>query len=349
MEMRPMLMDPLTAKSAWRSSDIQNDTSWCLQITESQREELIAATEGVVARGLRVPDFGRSDFPLPELEPILTRTTSDLEEGRGVALLRGLPFDRQDETRAAVLLWGVCSYLGRAIPQHAAVNLGGYRDNLVAHIVNQGYDYNQTNVHGSLTSAEQMPHCDPSDLVALLCVRPAADGGGISRIVSAMAIYNEILDKCPEVLDALYEGFYHDLRDQAADGGTKVTPFRIPVFSYYNQVLSCNFNSKTAEAAVMKLGRQFTESEAKAIRTMVGLATNPEFAYDMRLSTGDLQILNNYTILHSRGGWHDPDAYEEKRVMLRLWLRSFTPRPLSPDFVGGYVTGAKHNVAAVTS
>jgi hypothetical protein len=345
--MQQMLLDRVDSPSAWRRKDLEEDSSWCLRITPAQEAELSAAAGHVISKGLKVPDFTRDDFPLPELGNVLTGLSEDLEKGRGVVLIRGLPFDRLDETRAAILLWGICSYFGRATPQHAAVNLGGYRDNLVAHIVNQGQDYTQLNVHGSLTSAEQMPHCDPADLVALLCVRPAADGGGVSRIVSSMALYNEILKRYPHVLDALYEGFYHDLRKNAAKEGAEVTPYRIPVYSHYEGLLSCNFNSKTAEAGTKKLGRPYTPAEQEAINTMIDLATNPDFAYDMALDTGDLQLLNNYTVLHSRSAWHDPDAYEKKRVMLRLWLKAHHARPLAPGFAGGYVTGSKYDVSAV--
>lgn len=343
--MQDMLMDRVETPSAWRRKDLEQDGSWCLRITPAQEAELTAAADEVLAKGLKVPDFTIDDFRLPELSKVLTHLSDDLEKGRGVVLIRGLPFDRLDETRAAILLWGICLYFGRAMPQHTAVNLGGYRDNLVAHIVNQGQDYTKLNVHGSLTSAEQMPHCDPSDLVALLCVRPAADGGGVSRIVSSMAIYNEILDRYPHLLDALYEGYYHDLRKNAAKEGEEVTPHRIPVYSYYQGLLSCNFNSKTAEAGIKKLGRPYTPAEQEAMDTMLRLATDAEFAYDMVLGTGDLQLLNNYTVLHSRSGWHDPDAYEQKRVMLRLWLKAHQARPLAPGFAGGYVTGSKYDVA----
>jgi len=343
--MQNILLDPVNHPSSWRSRDLEEDTSWSIELSPAQKMELMAAAERVVENGLKVPDFSLEDFPIPEFSKVLESVSRDLEQGRGVTLIRGLPFDRLDETRATVLLWGICRYLGQAMPQHSAVNLGGYRDNLVAHIFNQGQDYSQLNVHGSITSAEQMPHCDPSDLVALLCVRPAADGGGVSRIVSSMALYNEILEKHPEVLQTLYDGFYHDLRDQAVAEEKGVTPFRIPVFSYFGGLLSCNFNSKTAEAAVRKLDRDFSSAERKALDVMISLATDKEFAYDMALNTGDLQILNNYTVLHSRSGWNDPDSHEQKRLMLRLWLKSHTARPLAPGFAGGYVTGARHDVS----
>jgi len=342
-------LSPVGHPSAWRRAELERDTSWMIRLSSAQANEVATAARAIAARGLRGAEFGREDFPLPSLAPVLVAAREALEDGRGLVLLRGLPIDPGDEEHAARVLWGVGTYFGRALRQIPRVNLGGFRDGLIGHIVDQGYDYNAPNAIGSGTSAEQMPHCDGSDLVGLLCLRPAADGGGVSRVVSSMAIYNALLERRPDLLPQLHEGFYHDLRgDEAKGSGLKVTPYRIPVFSRFGGVLSCNFNSKTVEMGAAKRGMPLAPQEREALDAMLALATDPEFALEMRLETGDLQFVNNYTVLHSRTGWRDPPGEpERKRLMLRLWLKSFEGRPLAPNFAGGYVTGAAHDVAAV--
>jgi hypothetical protein len=239
-------------------------------------------------------------------------------------------------------------YFGRGLKQLPRVNLGGFKDNLIAHITDQGYDYSKPNAIGSGTSAEQMPHVDGSDVVALLCLRPAADGGGVSRVVSSMAIHNALLEQAPEVLEQLYEGFHHDLRgDVARPDGPQVTP-RVPVFSWFGGVLSCNFNSKTVQQAAAKLGRQLSPRESAALGAVLKLALDPSYFIEMQFETGDLQLVNNYTVLHSRTAWVDPDEAREKRLLLRLWLKSFPDRPLAPGFTGGYVTGAVHDTTGAS-
>ena len=333
---------------AWRRAEFERDTSWLLRLTADQSAEMEDAVRAVTARGLRGAEFGQDDFPLPGLTPLLEDALEELEHGCGVVLIRGLPVDPQDEERAARIIWGLGTHFGRALRQIPRVNLGGFRDNLIGHIVDQGYDYNAPNAIGSGTSAEQMPHCDGSDLVGLLCVRPAADGGGISRVVSSLAIHNELLAHRPEVLGQLYEGFHHDLRgDEAKGSGLKVTPHRIPVYSSFGGILSCNFNSKTVEMGAAKLGTTLPVREREALDAVLALAMDSDFSVEMRLETGDLQLVNNYTVLHSRTGWKDPPGEPaRRRLMLRLWLKSFAARPLAPNFAGGYVTGASHDVAA---
>ncbi len=46
----------------------------------------------------------------------------------------------------------------------------------------------------------------------------------------------------------------------------------------------------------------------------------PGFALSMNLRKGDLQIVNNFTVLHSRTKY--TDAAERKRHLLRLWLHN---------------------------
>jgi hypothetical protein len=56
---------------------------------------------------------------------------------------------------------------------------------------------------------------------------------------------------------------------------------------------------------------------------------------EMDLQPGDIQILNNHTILHRRTGFEDYDEPERKRLMLRLWLTPPDPIPLAPDAING--------------
>ena len=310
-----------------------------------ERAELQGAVTEVRTKALRAAEFGREDFPLPIVGPMLARAQRELEEGRGFVLLRGLPVDATQEEDAARLLWGIGTHMGTALRQHERVNVGGFRDNLLAHIVDQGLDYNAPNVHGSATSAEQAPHTDPADVVGLLCVRPAPNGG-TSRIASAMTVFNEMRASRPDLVEVLLEGYVHDLREQqAAATGSKVTPVRIPVFSEFQGKLSCVFNSKTVLAGERKSGIQLKPPERQALDAMVSLSLREDLRLDMELQSGDLQLLNNYTMLHSRTGWKDIGP-GSKRVMMRLWLKVPNARALAPGVAGGYSSGAHYDVAA---
>ncbi|MFB6784266.1 TauD/TfdA family dioxygenase [Streptomyces sp. NPDC056352] len=64
------------------------------------------------------------------------------------------------------------------------------------------------------------------------------------------------------------------------------------------------------------------------------LSVSPEFRLDVGFEVGDLLLLNNHAVLHSRTEYEDFDEPEQKRHMLRLWLTLQQGRELPPDFWG---------------
>ncbi len=55
---------------------------------------------------------------------------------------------------------------------------------------------------------------------------------------------------------------------------------------------------------------------------------------DMMLEPGDLQFANNYMVMHSRTEFEDFTEQEQRRKMLRLWLKMPNARNLAADFPG---------------
>src|SRR5262249_17339663 len=76
-------------------------------------------------------------------------------------------------------------------------------------------------------------HVDPVDVVGLLCVRKAKQGGE-SAIASAMAVHNELLRTRPDLLRLLYRGFPHIRRhdpESRARNEKTITDFPVPIFA----------------------------------------------------------------------------------------------------------------------
>ena len=58
----------------------------------------------------------------------------------------------------------------------------------------------------------------------------------------------------------------------------------------------------------------------------------------MEFHEGDIQILHNHVMLHSRRGFEDWPEPERRRHLLRLWLRDDAGRPIMPEYqsvIGG--------------
>ena len=85
-----------------------------------------------------------------------------------------------------------------------------------------------------------------------MCVRPAKKGGE-SWISSSLAIYNQIRSKRPDLLAPLLAGFRYDLIGKGRTAG-ELTNNRIPVYSWYEGLLSCRFNKQQIELGAKRAG-----------------------------------------------------------------------------------------------
>lgn len=332
--MPEILRTPVTHPSAWRGRDMAKDRSWVLELTRSQADELERAADSALASGKPAAALTRADFALDECAGVFEDIRRRVVDGVGFVLLRGLPVAGRRREAIRMMCWALGTRLGTAVTQ----NLQG---DLVAEITDRGFDVNNLDVKPSQTNAEQRPHTDPADVVALLCVN-AARSGGLSRIASTMALYNAVLETHPEYLEWLYRGFHHNLRGDASEAAPfGCTPKPIPVYRYYKGALSCVFNASTIKEAQRRMGALVPDTEMQAIDYMVELARSDEYRLDMEFRPGDLQVLNNYTVLHWRTEFNDWPEPERKRLLYRLWLKADNLRPVDPEMADGYITGAQ--------
>lgn len=339
--MTEMLHGPVTGRCVWTVADVAADASWIHRFSPAELDEMDGAARTLAAGGKRPEAFERDDFPLPTLAPRLAALRREIEYGRGFALLRGIDVSRYDMETLKVLYWGLGTHLGEIISQNSQGDLLGTVTDMEAGRYATGGYYEQ-NVRGHRTNAYLPPHSDSCDVVGLLCVRPAQEGGA-STISSSMAIYNEILRTRPEFIAPLTEGFHFDLIGKGTQA-VEVTRNRVPVFSWCEGVLSCRFNKQQIELGAAKAGHPLTPLQQAAVDYVEELAVRPDFQFPMAFEPGDIQLLNNHTTLHSRTGYRDWDAPEKRRLLLRLWLNVPDGRPLAPAFADRLNTGSRGGV-----
>ncbi|HIG17758.1 MAG TPA: hypothetical protein EYQ31_11010 [Candidatus Handelsmanbacteria bacterium] len=114
--------------------------------------------------------------------------------------------------------WGIGQHVGYPEPQDAA-------GNLLHDVRDTGKDLASDNVRAYQTNLPINYHNDGADAFMLLCYR-AAHAGGESRLVSAVAVFNEILRRRPDLAAVLQEPFDFDARGQERPGAR---PFqRVP-------------------------------------------------------------------------------------------------------------------------
>ncbi len=335
-----ILRQPVNAHCAWHASTYSNDSSWVDALSDGEISDLDSALARLQERGLKWPDFTKEEFELPVLGPRLQRILNDIRSGSGFALIRGIPVRRYSPEQLRAIYWGIGSHLGEVISQNA-------KGHLIGEVKDSGADYTDPNVRGYTTRDVLRPHSDSADVVGLFGIRSAKTGGWTS-ISSSIAIYNTVLREHPEYLGPLYEGFQYDLRGEGVTGQIKeVTNDRLPVFSYYKERLSCRFNPKAIETAQLKTGIKLSQLQLDAVHYIESLALDPTYRLDMLIEPGDIQLIDNYSVLHSRTDFVDHDDPEEKRLLLRMWINIFDGRELAPRFANRYNAGVRHGIAAL--
>ncbi len=342
--MTEILKEHVDEPSVWLADEYRDDDAWTFRFSDRHVQELSDALTRIRSRGLNGTQFKKDDFELPTLGPILDDQREALENGRGFTLMRGIPIDRFDLDELSAIYWGIGAHLGEGIFQNA-------QGDLVGHVTDHGKKFEGTdpykyNIRAYTTTLEIPPHTDSCDLVGLLCVRAAKSGGG-SAVVSSSALYNRFLDTRPDLLEPLYRGFHLDLIGK----GTKekeLSHHRIPVFSYWGGKLSCRYNKGQIEHGADKAHGGLDAQEQEAVDYFRELSMSPDFRLEMNFQPGDIQVLNNRTTLHSRTAFDDYDNPEERRLLLRLWLNSFSPRPMHPAFANQLNTGERGAVTVRT-
>ena len=305
-----------------------HDTDWYVSFTADEIAALDRAVAAVKRAGKDFPSFTRADFPLTGWQPRLAAFAHDLEDGRGFLLARGLPLDRYDDAETAIAFYGIGLHMGRPVTQNP-------RGDLLGLVMNVG-DTRDKNTRVYETNLYLPYHTDPSDVVGLLCVRPAKSGG-LSSLVSVAALYNRLLQDHPHHLAALFEPFYY-----AHLGGD--LPKRSPLFSYYRGKLAFRYLRQYIELGHEIMDTPLSPLAIEALDLIDEITHDPALRLDMMLVPGDIQFANNYMVMHSRSRFEDDDDTARQRKKLRLWLKMDNARVLSPQFPGR--NGFSDSVAA---
>ena len=316
--MSTILKQPITGPSAWTAKDYIDDTSYIHHLTEQDLADIKAGLAQLKVHGKQFPHFGQQDFPLQHLATKLTQLVDDLENGRGFFLLRGLPLEQFTQEQQHTIYYGIGLHLGIPVGQNP-------RGDILGAVENVG-DPNDKQTRVYETNLFLPYHTDPSDVVGLLSLRKAKQGG-LSSLVSSAAIYNQILSEYPEYLGLYYKTYYY-----AHLGKQRPTPS--PLFSYHKGKLSCRYLRQYIELGHEMLEHPLSQVELKALDIFDEIMLREEMRLNMMLEPGDMQFANNYLVLHSRNSFEDHEDVNQRRKLLRLWLKMPNARELAPEFPG---------------
>jgi hypothetical protein len=310
---------------AWTAAQADADHSWILRVPAEAAEGFHHALLHGKATGKAPVDMTPADFPLPEASRRALQQAIDCTQGRwGMCLVKGLPTDLWSEDEARLACWGMGLHMGTARTQNKA-------SACMADVRDEGGSYTTKNGRGYNTKAALDFHCDSCDVVALLCRRTARSGGE-SKVVSSIALRDEVARRRPDLLAVLQGPWYHSY--QGAQGPGKPPYYMLPLLGDGPTYFAMRANRKNVVAAQRDFPElpRLTQLQVEALDLLDQLMADPKLCYSMWLERGDLQLLNSYVTLHSRTDFEDFEERDLRRHLYRLWLSVPSSQPLPPEW-----------------
>ncbi|KAK3486066.1 uncharacterized protein B0T23DRAFT_245056 [Neurospora hispaniola] len=315
----------ITSERVWSGSDFKSEDDYVVKLSQEDILEIESALEFFKTLDLGPDDVSKSNFPLPNLGPKLEEVSDIIHNGRGFVVLRGLNPDKYSSTDNILLYLGVTSYIAETR------GMQDFDGRMILHIqaVRKESDVTQ---HGSMPNSPyvnraQPFHTDLCDVLSLYALG-VAKYGGESYLASSATIYNEIARMRPDVIhvlaqddwpfDEFYKNQYHtrpllyNFSSSSSVDGRK--EHHGPGFQFSRRPLTgAHFSPHHPLVPAM------SEVQAEALDMVYFLAK--EHALEIQLQKGDMQIFNNFAMLHARSSFVD-EGEHHKRHMLRLWLRN---------------------------
>ena len=314
---------------AWYADDVARDTSWIHRLNAEQ----VAGFDAALAHALRVNKpllaMSAADFPLNDAALGALRAAFARAQGRwGMCLLKGFPVHRWSEDETRLAYWGMGLHVGLARTQNRA-------SQVMNDVRDEGGTYRVKNGRGYNTNSSLDFHKDSCDVVGLLCRRTARSGGE-SKVTSSIAVRDEVARLRPDLIPVLMQPFYHSY--QGAQAPFQPPYYKCPILGSDPVYFAMRTNRKTMTAAQNEFPEvpRFTPEQVEALDLLDQLLPDPRLCYSMQLEAGDLQLLNNYVVLHSRTAFEDYEEPDRKRHLLRLWLAVPESQPLPPEWEAYY-------------
>ena len=322
------LPPPISGPAAWIGADMtNNEPAWLVDLSVDDINQLETAAHYFLSLGRDISLITAADFPLGPFTGQLQSLQRKLLHGVGVEVLRGLPIEDYDELFAATIFCGIGTHLGSARSQNSAGDILG-------HVRNMGASSKDVNSRIYQTAERQSFHTDSADVVGLLCIKAAKEGGQ-SLLVSALSLFNRMRDEQPDLLRRLFDPIATDRRGEVPKGAKPY--MQIPVLNWHANELTVFYQRQYIDSAQrFSEAPRLSRAQIAALDRFDELANDPEMHFSMQLQPGDMQFVYNHTQLHDRTAFVDWPDSDRRRHLLRLWLSLPGDRPLPDCFKERY-------------
>lgn len=333
--------------AAWRVETMTRDRGWVFALDERGRAQLARTAREAYDPDRPLFDYRRTDFDLGPAWDTIAAAAREAHFGRGVSLVKGLPREGLSAEEFRLLNWAIGLNLGVARPQ-------GKASQYMSEVRAAGTDYRSAGGRGYSSNAGLDFHVDSCDLVTLACFNKAK-AGGQSMVSSSVTAWQILSAERPDLAEIARQDFHFSRNQEEAPDETPF--YGQPLYDFEGGRLFCKWNRNRVRTAQDLPGvPPMTQAQRDCADLLDAILQRPEVMFTMWLEPGDLQIMNNHVMLHSRTAFEDFDEPDRKRLLYRLWLappdsvrlpETWRPyfRSVEPGTIRGGFRGHRHDEA----
>lgn len=89
-------------RTAWYGSKLATSEEWIVRLSETEVAEVERVAEDLERAQVELTTITAANVPLPALRPRLQELLEEVLQGRGFALMKGLPVERWSRRKAAI-------------------------------------------------------------------------------------------------------------------------------------------------------------------------------------------------------------------------------------------------------
>ncbi|CAO3641913.1 unnamed protein product [Mucor hiemalis] len=307
--------DRITGPSTWDGKHLEaHPEEWVYHLTNEDIQDIDQATKHFLSLELPLGEINRENFPLTTFKDVIVKQRENLFHGLGFGLLRGFPVNNYDRKEQAVIFMGIGAYIGSRKPQNGKGHvLGHIKDLTEGSTTKVVYKQDDPLTRIYATRKAQPFHVDGTDIVGLFCLKEGYEGG-LSSVISSHTVYNRLRELRPDIVELMKEPWLWDRKGEHLPSeppylaASPITFFDNRLFTFWGP----HFFETVTRFPEVTVG----EERFEAMRYIQDLSERE--ALHMKLEVGDIQLVNNYTLLHARTAY--TDRPEQTRHLLRLWL-----------------------------
>jgi hypothetical protein len=307
---------PVEGPSAWVRAAVRTE-DWRIELGADCRDEIRRTLEELRAYPLPMIVLDPNDYEMPACRRAMARAQAILAAGVRFAVVDRLPLEAMTRDEATRIYWLLSSMIARPVAQ----KLDG---TLVYDVLDTGQEaLPGSGVRPDKTNIEIRFHNDnayndaPPDHVGLLCLNRAMRGG-LSRVISFHTVWNTLLARYPERLPRLCEVFWFDRQREFHAGESPV--FAAAVFAG-GEELKARFSHHQINGGYALRGEPIDDAGAASIGAMLEIFEDEALSLDFNLEPGQMKFVDNRALGHSRTAFADWPEPQNRRHLVRLWLR----------------------------